>query len=135
MKLFEWDAKYCVHIAEIDAQHQKLFALFNELYEAMQEGQGNEVVGKVLTGVVDYTAYHFAHEEKLLRQYGYPGEAAHQAEHEKLTLQARALVQKLHAGQSHVTMATLKFLCDWLNTHILESDRKFAPFLIDKGVR
>jgi hemerythrin len=135
MKLFEWDAKYSLQIAEIDAQHQQLFALFNELYEAMQEGHGNEVIDKVLDGVVEYTVYHFAYEGKLLRQYGYPGEAAHQAEHEKLTLQARALVQKLHAGQSHVTMATLKFLCDWLNRHILESDKKFAPFLIAQGAR
>jgi hemerythrin len=90
--------------------------------------------GKVLTGVLDYTAYHFAFEEKLLRQYGYADEAAHRAEHAKLSEQAKTLVQKLHAGQGHVTMATLKFLCDWLNDHILGSDKKFAPFLIGKGV-
>ena len=135
MSLFVWDSKYSVNIREIDAQHQKLFTLFNELYVAMQEGHANEVIGKVLTGVLDYTAYHFAYEETLFRQYGYADEAAHRAEHAKLTEQAKALVQKLHAGQSHVTMATLKFLCDWLNNHILGSDKKFAPFLIGKGVR
>ena len=135
MSLFVWDSKYSVNIREIDAQHQKLFDLFNELYDAMQEGHANEVIGKVLTGVLDYTAYHFAYEEKLFRQYGYADEAAHRAEHAKLTEQAKSLVQKLHAGQSHVTMATLKFLCDWLNNHILGSDKKFAPFLIGKGVR
>jgi hemerythrin len=135
MSLFVWDSKYSVNIREIDQQHQKLFALFNQLYEAMQEGYGNDVVGKVLTGVLDYTAYHFAFEEKLFRQYGYADEAAHRAEHAKLTEQAKTLVQKLHAGQAHVTMATLKFLCDWLNNHILGSDKKFAPFLIGKGLR
>src|SRR6185369_17449224 len=117
------------------AQHQNLFALFNELYDAMQKGYGNDVIGKVLAGVLDYTAYHFAYEEKLLGQYGYADEPAHRAEHAKLTQQAKTLVQKLDAGQSHVAMATLKFLCDWLNNHILVSDRKFAPFLIKKGVR
>jgi hemerythrin len=135
MSLFVWDSKYSVNIREIDQQHQKLFALFNQLYEAMQEGHGNDVVGKVLTGVLDYTAYHFAFEEKLFRQYGYADEAAHRAEHAKLTEQAKTLVQKLHAGQAHVTMATLKFLCDWLNNHILGSDKKFGPFLIGKGLR
>jgi hemerythrin-like metal-binding protein len=135
MSLFVWDSKYSVNIREIDAQHQKLFDLFNELYDAMQEGHANEVIGKVLTGVLDYTAYHFAYEEKLFRQYGYADEAAHRAEHAKLTEQAKSLMQKLDAGQSHVTMATLKFLCDWLNNHILGSDKKFAPFLIGKGVR
>ena len=135
MSLFVWDARYTLNIAEIDRQHRKLFALFNELYEAMQEGHGNEVIDDVLTRVVDYTAYHFATEEKLLHQYGYPEEAAHRAEHAKLTEQAKTLVVKHHAGNGQVAIATLKFLCDWLNNHILGSDKKFAPFLIEKGVR
>jgi hemerythrin len=101
----------------------------------MQQGHGNEVIGQVLARVVDYTAYHFATEEKLFRQYGYPEEAEHRAEHAKLAEQANVLVQKLQADPSRVTIATLRFLCDWLNNHILASDKKFAPFLIEKGVR
>ncbi|HEY0886451.1 MAG TPA: bacteriohemerythrin [Ramlibacter sp.] len=135
MSLFAWDAKYTLHIAEIDRQHQKLFALFNDLYDAMQDGHGNEVIDKVLTGVVDYTVYHFDAEEKLLRQYGYEEEAAHRAEHAKLAEQAKALVLRHRAGEAKVTMATLKFLCDWLNNHILGSDKKFAPLLIERGAR
>lgn len=135
MSLFAWDAKYTLHIAEIDRQHQKLFALFNELYDAMQDGHGSEVIDKVLTGVVDYTVYHFDAEEKLLRQYGYQEEAAHRAEHAKLAEQAKALVLRHRAGEAKVTLATLKFLCDWLNNHILGSDKKFAPFLIERGAR
>jgi hemerythrin len=135
MSLFVWDDKYTLNIAEIDRQHQKLFALFNQLYEAMQDGHGNEVVEKVLTSVVDYTAYHFAFEEKLFRQYGYADEAAHRAEHARLSEQAKALAQRLRAGHGDVALATLKLLCDWLNNHILGSDRKFAPALIAQGAR
>lgn len=135
MSLFVWDARYTLNIAEIDRQHQKLFALFNELYDAMQQGHANQVIDDVLTRVVDYTAYHFATEEKLLRQYGYAEEAAHRAEHAKLTEQAKLLVARQRAGHGQVAIATLKFLCDWLNSHILGSDRKFAPFLIENGVR
>jgi hemerythrin-like metal-binding protein len=135
MSLFVWDAHYSVGIGEIDRQHQKLFVLFNELYDAMQQGHGNDVVGNVLASVVDYTAYHFAHEEELFRRYGYPDEAAHRAEHAKLTDQAKTLEQRLRAGHSEVTMVTLKFLCDWLTNHIMGADKKFAPFLTDKGVR
>lgn len=135
MSLFVWDAKYTLGIAELDRQHQKLFALFNELYEAMQEGHGNDVIDKVLDRAVDYTVYHFATEEKLLRDHGYAEEAAHRAEHGKLADQVKALVQKRRIGETHVAMAALKLLCDWLNNHILGSDRKFAPFLIGKGVR
>jgi hemerythrin len=133
--LFKWDEKYSLNIGEIDRQHQKLFALVNELYDAAQKGYGHEVTGKVLKSVVDYTVYHFDFEEKLLHEYAHPAEAAHRAEHALLTQQAIALVQKHQAGDGLVTMATLKFLSDWLNDHIMGSDKEYAPLLIAKGAR
>ena len=136
MSAFVWEDKYSLHIAEIDRQHRKLFALFNELYDAMQQGHGTEVIDKVLTSVVDYTAYHFAFEEKLLKEAGYREEAAHRAEHGKLAEQAKLLAQRLKSagGDPTVVIATLKFLGDWLARHILVSDKHFAPFLIECGV-
>jgi hemerythrin-like metal-binding protein len=137
MTAFVWEDKYSLQIAELDRQHQKLFALFNELYDAMQQGHAGEVIDKVLTQVVDYTAYHFAFEEKMLKEAGFKEEAAHRAEHGKLADQAKALAQKLKAQGSDTTLAiaTLKFLGDWLARHILVSDKTFAPFLIARGVR
>ena len=134
MSMFEWDQRYSVEIAEIDRQHQRLFELLNELYAAMQDGHANEVVGKVLERVVDYTVYHFAFEEKLFAQYGYPEDAAHRAEHAQLTSQAKALAERLRHGQGDVPLATLKLLYDWLARHILGSDKRYAPFLQKQGV-
>jgi hemerythrin-like metal-binding protein len=137
MSVIVWEDKYSLQIAEIDRQHQKLFALFNELYDAMQQGQAGEVIDKVLTSVVDYTVYHFAFEEKLLREAGFKEEAAHRAEHHKLTEQAKSLAQKLKASRNDTTVAiaTLKLLGDWLARHILVSDKNFAPFLLARGMR
>lgn len=136
MSAFVWEDKYSLHIAEIDRQHQRLFALFNELYDAMQQGHGSEVIEKVLTSVVDYCAYHFAFEEKLLHEAGFKEEAAHRAEHGKLTEQAKTLARRLKESGSDTTVAiaTLQFLGDWLARHILVSDKSFAPFLIARGV-
>lgn len=135
MSQFIWDTKYSLNITELDRQHQRLFALFNELFDAIQDGHGDDVVGKVLTGLVDYTVYHFETEEKLFRHHGYGDEAAHRAEHAKLAEQAKELVRRQQSGEAKVTLATLKFLFDWLNNHILGSDKKFAPFLVERGVR
>src|SRR4051812_42361759 len=104
MSAFVWEEKYCLQIAELDRQHQKLFALFNQLFDAMQQGRGDEVVDKVLTSVVDYTAYHFSFEEKLLHEAGYEEEAAHRAEHARLAAQAKALAHKLQAGRDDPTV-------------------------------
>lgn len=134
MSMFVWDQRYSVEIAEIDRQHQQLFGMLNELYDAMQDGHGSEVIAKVLDRLLDYTAYHFAQEEKLFDLYRYPDEAAHRAEHAQLTRQARALADRMKRGEGDVTVPTLKFLCDWLARHILGSDKRYAPFLAAKGV-
>jgi hemerythrin len=135
MNVFAWDPKYSVKITEIDSQHQHLFALFNQLYDAMQQGRAADVIDEVLEEVIDYAGYHFAHEEALFLHFDYPDLQAHQAEHEDLAQQARMLAEKLHDGQKDVSLATLKFMSDWLTDHILGSDMKYASFLIDKGVR
>jgi hemerythrin len=124
MSLLTWDAAYSLNVAEIDRQHQRLFALFNALYEAMQQGRAPEAIGKVLDAVVDYTHYHFAFEEQYLREHGYADSEAHRAEHRRLSEQARELARRAREGD--VTPATLKFLSGWLLGHILVSDRKFA---------
>jgi hemerythrin len=134
MSMFVWDPRYSVEIAELDRQHQKLFALLNELYDALQDGQGPEIAGKVLERVMDYTVYHFAQEEMMFDQHGYPDADAHRAEHAKLTAQAKELAQRLRSREAEVPVATLKFLCDWLSKHILGSDKKYAPFLQEKGI-
>jgi hypothetical protein len=56
MALLTWDAgKYSVRINAIDRQHQKLFALLNDLYDAMQQGRGKAITGKVLASLIAST--------------------------------------------------------------------------------
>jgi hemerythrin-like metal-binding protein len=134
MTLLVWDAKYSVNIREIDAQHQKLFASVNDLYEAMQEEHGRDIVGAALRNLVDHTVFHFTHEEKLFRQHGYAEEEAHRARHAELIERLKAMKQEFDAGQTNVTLAMFRFLTDWLDNHITDEDKKYAPFLIAKGV-
>lgn len=134
MTLLMWDPRYSVGIREIDQQHQRLFMMFNELYEAIQEGYEERVVDKILSRLIDYTVYHFDTEERLMRQHGYAGEAEHHAEHEQLRAQAKVLVARQREGNTHVSMQALKFMSDWLNHHILGCDSKLGPFLAERGV-
>jgi hemerythrin-like metal-binding protein len=133
--LFAWNDSYNTGIKEIDTQHKKLVDLLNSLYDAMGKGQANQVMGKIFDELVKYTASHFATEERLFKQHGYPEAAAHKREHDTLTAQALALQKDFAAGKTSMTLATANFLKDWLKNHILGSDKKYAPFLIAKGVK
>jgi hemerythrin len=132
--MFEWKDIFNTGVGSVDAQHRNLFAVAEELYSAMSNGQGKAAVGRTLDRLVQYTATHFAHEERLMRLHGYPDLAAHKAEHDKLTAQVLQFQSDFRAGRVMMTVQLLQFLKDWLQKHIQGVDLKYAPFLRERAV-
>jgi len=126
MGLFSWSDAYSLEHPQIDTEHRALFALANELHEAMRNGSGSLVLKDLLSRLINYTRVHFAHEESLMRHYQYPAMNPHVAEHRKLTEQVLELQQKFEAGKLTITMETMHFLRNWLERHILQSDQLVA---------
>lgn len=135
MALIIWKEAYSVNIAEIDNQHKKLIELINNLHDAMITGKAKEEMSKILSGLVDYTLYHFATEEKIFDQYDFPGSKAHKKQHNDFIEQVAALQKKHEDGERVLTIDVMNFLRDWLNDHIMGSDKKgYGPYLNSKGV-
>lgn len=134
MALIQWSNDLSVHIKEIDAQHKKLIQLINTLHDFMAMGKAKDVMGQTLAELVDYTVYHFSTEERLFQQHGYPGYAEHKAQHDELTRQAKELKAKFDKGDALITLDVMNFLVDWLNKHIIGSDKLYTSFLNKKGV-
>jgi hemerythrin-like metal-binding protein len=127
--MFEWKPQFSVGIGSIDGQHQNLFAIARELYAAMSAGQGKLAVGRVLDRLVQYTAIHFAHEERLMQQFQFPAFAKHQEEHRMLTRQVLAFQADYEAGRVAMSIQLLNFLKDWLEHHIQTEDSAYAPYV------
>jgi hemerythrin-like metal-binding protein len=124
--IFPWLEKYSVGIPQIDAQHQGLIRLINDLHRAMVAGQGKDVVGKTLEELVRYTKSHFNYEETMLRQRNYSKYGIHLAEHKKLTSQVVELREKYVAGKLALTLEVMQFLKNWLSDHIVGHDHQYA---------
>jgi len=135
MALFQWCDDYSVKVPSIDAQHQKLVEMLNELHDDMTSGKGADRLGVLLEGLVEYTVKHFAYEEQLFAQHGYPQAQAHIEEHQRLVSQVADFKQKFEAGQAHINMQLMKFLKDWLIKHILGSDKAYSGHLVERGVK
>ena len=129
MSLFTWSDSYSVDAPGIDAQHKKLFDLINNLHAAMIQGRGQEVIGQILDGLVDYTKVHFADEERMLEKINYPDLQAHVAEHDVFIRKAYALQTDFRNGKLAMTLPVMEFLKDWLINHILKTDKKYMPFV------
>ena len=134
MGAFEWTEIYAVKVAGFDRQHRTLFRTVNELHEALRAGHGKDVVGKVLQRLIDYTASHFADEEAAMEKNGYPEFGSHKAEHKALVEQVLKFQKDFQAGKPGVTTSLLPFLQKWLSNHIMQTDKKYGPFLNEKGI-
>jgi len=135
MPLMTWTDKLSVGVGVLDEDHKKLVGMLNELFDAMRAGQGRDSLGRILNGLVQYTKFHFAREEKFFAQTGYPAAVPHKQEHDALTRQVLDVQQKYTAGASAtLSLDVMHFLKDWLVNHIQGSDQKYRPHLNAKGI-
>lgn len=135
MALFEWQDDYSVKVPSIDAQHRTLVQMLNELHDGMTGGAAAEVLSSLLDRLADYTVKHFAYEEELFAQTGFPQAPQHIAEHQALVAKVVALKAKHAAHQVSITMDLMRFLKDWLIRHILGSDKAYSGHLVERGVK
>jgi hemerythrin len=129
----KWSESFSVGHPGIDAQHKKLVSLLNELCVAMGSGRSSSVLGTILEQLVNYTKEHFRAEEVIMKEAAFPGFAAHKLEHDALAGKILKLQSELRAGTVGISIELLDFLKDWLTHHILESDKKYAPFVKVRG--
>lgn len=129
MPLFIWKPSYELSVPEIDLQHRHLVGLINELYEAMKEAQGQNVLDHILDELQQYIQEHFETEERFMKKHGYPAFEEHQQEHRKLGTQVLELNELRQRGEKISTPELMSFLCNWLRDHLAGTDRKFGQFL------
>jgi len=129
MALFEWSDELSVGNQFIDSDHKKLIKLVNDFHDAMEQGRGNEVIGKVLNNLIIYTKEHFQREQDEMQKIKYPRYLAHKLEHEKLIREVMDLQENFSSGKALLSIKVSKFLRDWLLTHILQTDKLLADAL------
>lgn len=134
MGLMTWTKdQFGTNVSAHDLEHQEIFRLVNVLGDAVGSGD-RAAVGKQLDALIAYVAQHFASEEANFARHGYPAATAHKAEHDKLVETCLDLQKKFHAGQAEVTGETANFVVGWLTSHIPNIDKRYGPFLNEKGV-
>ena len=132
MGLCEWKDSYSVQVPSMDVQHKKLFSLVDQLYDAMRASKTDEVMKTVLPSLLSYTKTHFAAEEKMLKDAGYPGLAEQQDYHRQFTAKIEATIEKYNVNKIAPSVTLTTFLKDWLTSHIQVKDKQYGTFLAQR---
>jgi len=130
----QWGPALELGHARIDADHRSLLETLNRLRAAVRQGQGREEIQAVLLFLRDYAVSHFATEEGLMLQHGYPGAPAHLTAHADLVMQMSDLVADYRSGEARLTETLLAFLESWLVEHIQGMDRELGGYLRGRGL-
>ena len=128
-KIVQWTAAFEIGVPEVDAQHRRLIEALGDFLEALRTGGTRERVSELLVFLASYVFEHFDCEEELMRKVGYPGLAAHQREHEGYRRRVRALIAHVRSAEAVLTLPLAAFVSEWIQDHILGSDRQIAAWL------
>ena len=134
-KKLEWEDKYSVGVAEIDKQHQLMFATINELLEAINTNSAAEYLDHIIKSLVEYKTSHFATEEKYFQEFNYEGAAEHIAEHQDFNNKLTALQNQYAKNTTEFAFALVDFLEDWLINHLLDADQKYKECFLAHGLK
>ena len=133
MSYLTWQDWMTVGIPMVDADHQILVSLINQVHACMESGQEYATMASVLQSLADYTDYHFHREEVLLREVGYPELDSHVAMHGKLSGQVRQIGQRYRNSTDSLRAKDVQgFLEQWLVDHILKHDMAYRPFALGR---
>ncbi|MCC8190030.1 MAG: hemerythrin family protein [Planctomycetes bacterium] len=110
----------------IDYEHAELITQLMRLKEESSE----ERIRQMLEFLADYVVRHFAHEQMMHKELGYPKAAAHRAAHEGFVQSFLALEKEYFDGCTNPEFLG-RFIAameTWLQHHILGEDMEFAEF-------
>lgn len=128
-----WHGAYDSGQAVIDREHHALFAIANELINAVVAGRTKDEIGRIVDRLAQETVQHFAHEEAILRAHGYPALDEHIAIHKALVERAVHLIGELKAGRTDPGPVFQFLAYDVIARHMLGEDRKFFPLFQSPG--
>ena len=126
----EWKSRFEIGIPEIDKQHMIIVECITSLEQAVGKRAGKagwSAIHSVLGQLSAYVRMHFASEEALMHQYGYPGIREHSDEHLQFMHDLSMLQQK--SMTRDIAHELLDFLDGWWHEHIMERDKQYVPFL------
>lgn len=126
----EWSQHLSTGVASLDEEHRELIADYRNLVDALDHGADASRFGHAFHRLMASTRRHFAHEEQVMLEIGFPEYRHHKEEHERLLRSAEDFFHNIcHVFQKKDCEAVAKYFRFWLVRHIEDHDRKISEHI------
>lgn len=130
-KALDWSDKFSTDIVSIDRQHQELLYMTQSLLSIL--GDADVPVAEkqaAFQSLVDHALAHFAYEEQVMVNIGYPQIKQHIQEHEELRQEIATMRESVMRGEEVEDWKGLVSLVQvWVLRHIVHSDTLFREHI------
>lgn len=134
-KLIYWQSYYSVQVAELDEHHKKLIDMLNELYDAYLNDVQQDKIVPILAEMSDYANVHFKAEEIYFERFDYKEATEHKTEHNSFLEKIKTFKVDYQKNSKLLTLQIMNFLRNWLNNHIMKSDKKYIDCFKANGLK
>ena len=134
MPLINWDVSLSVGVKEIDAQHQKLIELLNELFDVMHSDEAKNKMNEIVGRLNDYVIFHFTNEENYFEKFNYKNKDVHIKQHETYKEKIIEFNKMATENNTMLPYEVLDFLENWILGHISTEDKKYTKCFKENGL-
>ena len=127
MKRLEWKDEYLLGIAAVDLQHERITACFIAMAAEAPVASGSRV-DSAIAPLLELLQQHFALEESMMRNFGYPGLERHMEEHRLFHAELSGLALASPSTDGGVPQQMIEVFQKWQQEHILASDRHYLEY-------
>jgi hemerythrin-like metal-binding protein len=128
VRSLQWTKDQTAFVPEIDAEHQSMFLLLQELRQAVVEGGGQQL-GSRLESFAAEVNRHFRHEEKLMLAARYSAFSWHRQQHETARAKLAVLSEYTRREDRSSMIPAFESVVEWLRDHTGVADRMFGAHL------
>ena len=126
---FTWQASFSVGNELLDRQHRRLFALGNELLNAIMHKESQADIELMMDELVANIQEHFAVEEVLMRKSSYAHANSHCDIHADLLSRVKTLRDRFQKGQLPAQELIGFITYDVISQHVIKEDSKLVGAL------
>ncbi len=134
MPILAWSDEYSINVVEIDNQHKELLDCVNRLHAGVEAQIDKQDLHKLVEDLYAYASFHFASEEKLMKQYEMDHIKKHHKEHKLLLKHLKHVCNAISEGKRPAFYSEYDVSNDWFLSHIMGFDKEMGAFLNSKGV-
>lgn len=133
MQIIRWDKRFIVGIPYLDREHERIFHELNRIYDQYTSGMNCQDIQTQLAFFVEHVFAVFSEEENCMRTFDYIYYKEHAREHRQFLEKLMTMHDGTEKQGAGISRFSFTMTGNWLLSHILQSDFKFAETLLRAG--